>query len=75
MTVWDFFAIWTGLRTSELIALKWTDLDEKIKNIYICRAKVLGQEKMPKTKKGEETFPYSQELCDHYKAKKATLLK
>lgn len=32
------FALWTGLRTSELIALQWSDIDMKKKQVNITRA-------------------------------------
>jgi integrase len=37
------FGFWSGLRTSELIALKWTDVDFKRKIITIDRGKVEGE--------------------------------
>ena len=46
------FAIWTGLRTSELIALEWGDID--FVNGFICvrRASVLSKIKKTKTDSG-----------------------
>lgn len=38
-------AFWTGLRPSELIALKWNNVDWDNKSIYINRSRVLGVEK------------------------------
>ena len=43
------FGCWTGLRISELIAVKWEDIDGKI--AHIVRAKVAQEIKPPKTKK------------------------
>lgn len=46
------FNFWTGLRISELIALKWSDID-LIKNItHVKRAKVENEIKTTKTKAG-----------------------
>ena len=47
------FAIWTGLRTSELIALEWGDIDWKKGFVRVRRACVNKITKQPKTKSGE----------------------
>lgn len=47
------FAIWTGLRTSELIALEWRDVDFEAGLIRVRRAIVNKHAKQPKTKSGE----------------------
>ena len=46
------FAFWSGLRTSELIALSWTDIDFKAGLIRIRRAVVVKTIKKPKTDAG-----------------------
>ena len=46
------FGFWSGLRTSELIALKWSDIDFKRNVANIQRAKVCNIEKSTKTKSG-----------------------
>lgn len=48
------FAFWTGLRTSELVALKWGDIDWKRKLVRISRAKTQAAEEAetPKTRRG-----------------------
>ncbi|MDQ5921165.1 MAG: hypothetical protein QG673_1221 [Pseudomonadota bacterium] len=46
------FGFWSGLRTSELIALKWADIDLKRKIANIHQAKVCNVEKCTKTKSG-----------------------
>ena len=44
------FAFWTGLRTSELIALSWTDIDLKQKTAYIRHVRTrTGDKDRPKT--------------------------
>ncbi|KZY64712.1 MULTISPECIES: site-specific integrase [unclassified Oleiphilus] len=58
------FAFETGLRTSELIALQWQDIDFDNKRIYIRRAIVRGQTKQPKTKSGVRTVDLSQPAID-----------
>ncbi|MES2182648.1 MAG: DUF3596 domain-containing protein [Pseudomonadota bacterium] len=47
------FALWTGLRTSELIALEWGDIDWIKGYIRVRRACVNKITKVPKTKSGE----------------------
>lgn len=50
---WLFqFAFWSGLRTSELIALKWSDIDWVHGAIRVCRAVVVKTEKGTKTDAG-----------------------
>ena len=46
------FAFWTGLRTSELIALEWGDVDWGRGIVQVRRAKVRGKLKPPKTDAG-----------------------
>jgi integrase len=46
------FAFWTGLRTSELIALRWQDVDLEQNRLYIRIAMVRGYMKGTKTKSG-----------------------
>lgn len=47
------FAVWTGLRTSELIALEWGDIDWIKGLVRVRRASVNKITKQPKTKSGE----------------------
>jgi len=47
------FAFWTGLRTSELIALEWGDIDLVRGTVYVQRACVRGMLKYPKTRAGK----------------------
>lgn len=46
------FAFWSGLRTSELIALEWRDIDFVHGAVRVQRAVVEGVEKGPKTEAG-----------------------
>lgn len=59
------FAFWTGLRTSELIALEWGDIDWVRGTVYVQRACVRGQVKYPKTRSGKREVML---LPDAYKA-------
>lgn len=46
------FAFWSGLRTSELIALNWENVDLKNNRIFVRQAKVRGHLKCTKTTSG-----------------------
>jgi integrase len=58
------FAFWTGLRTSELIALRWEDVDLIGKTITVRRASVRKKVKAPKTKAGRRTVTLLQPALD-----------
>ncbi len=47
------FAFYSGLRTSELIALRWQDVELEQNRIFVKRAHVRGQLKDTKTKSGK----------------------
>lgn len=49
------FAFWSGLRTSELIALTWQNIDFENNRFYVRRATVEGITKKPKTSAGSRT--------------------
>ena len=55
------FAFWSGLRTSELIALEWKDVDFSNHRIYVRQAKVGGQIKTTKTKSGYRTVDLNEQ--------------
>lgn len=64
------FAIWTGLRTSELIALEWSDIDWEAGLVRVRRATVNKQTKQPKTKAGErdvKLFPPALDAINNQK--------
>jgi integrase len=64
------FAQWTGLRTSELIALEWGDIDFNAELIRVRRATVNKHTKQPKTKAGERNvrlFPPALESLHNQK--------
>lgn len=58
------FAFWTGLRTSELIALRWEGIDLHTGVLSVHRAKVRKQIKAPKTKAGRCTVQLLQPAWD-----------
>lgn len=58
------FAFWTGLRTSELIALRWEDVSIPGGSITVRRAKVRKHVKVPKTKAGRRTMTLLQPALD-----------
>lgn len=64
------FAFWTGLRTSELIALEWSDIDIKKSVVRVRRASVYKRTKQPKTQSGErdvKLFPPALEALQRQK--------
>jgi len=50
------FSFWTGLRTSELLAIRKCDVDLNRKVVFVRKALVHGREKGTKTKSGERTL-------------------
>ncbi len=64
------FAFWTGLRTSELIALEWGDVDWRKGCIYVRRASVAKKTKPTKTKSGERAVKLLPPALDALKAQK-----
>jgi integrase len=67
------FAFWTGLRTSELLALRKRDIDLKRKVIFVRKALVHGREKGTKTKSGERTHQLHPKALTALKAQLALL--
>jgi len=49
--LWTFWA-WTGLRSGEVIGLRWGDVDPDCTAVHVRRAVRLGREKRPKTEAG-----------------------
>ena len=64
------FAFWTGLRTSELIALEWGDVDWRRECIHVRRASVAKKTKPTKTKSGERAVKLLPPALDALKAQK-----
>jgi len=58
------FAFWSGLRTSELIALKWCNVDFTRKTAYICQAVVEGVTKETKTAAGRRSIELHESALD-----------
>lgn len=48
------FALFSGLRTSELLALAWTDIDRRAGVLRVQRARVLGNMKTTKTARSRD---------------------
>ncbi|WP_238345988.1 tyrosine-type recombinase/integrase [Luteimonas saliphila] len=65
------FALATGLRTSELIALCWSDVDLKAGTVKVRRAWVMGKMKVPKTKSGRRTVELVRPAIEALKAQRA----
>jgi integrase len=62
------FAFWTGLRTSELIALRWGDVDFDAVLVRVRRASVGKVTKGPKTAAGERDVKLLPPAADALKA-------
>lgn len=65
------FAFWSGLRTSELIALDWSDIDYTKGVIRVSRASVKRIIKQPKTHAGKRDvliLPFAHEALERQKA-------
>lgn len=67
-------AFFTGLRTSELIALKWTDIDCQRKTVTVQRAKVRFEIKSTKTAAVREVELHARALTALQRQKAATML-
>lgn len=65
------FAVASGLRTSELIALCWSDVDLKAGTVRVRRAWVMGKMKVPKTKSGRRTVELVKPALEALKAQRA----
>ncbi|MFZ5557060.1 MAG: tyrosine-type recombinase/integrase [Pseudomonadota bacterium] len=65
------FAFWTGLRTSELIALEWGDVDWNKGVLRVRRASVRKRTKQTKTKAGEREVRLFPPALEALKAQKA----
>lgn len=64
------FAFWSGLRTSELIALEWSDIDFVKGVIRVSRASVKRITKQPKTHAGKREvliLPFAHEALERQK--------
>ena len=70
------FAAWSGLRTSELIALQWKDVDLKRGIVRVRAAFVYGERKATKTEAGNRVVELLKPAADALRAQqKHTLLK
>ena len=58
------FAFATGLRTSELIALRWEDVDFEARPAHVCRARVRRELKSTKTASGTRKIELMPQAID-----------
>lgn len=65
------FAFWTGMRTSELIALRWQDIDWKHSLVLVRQALVMGEVKGPKTAAGRREVKLLPPAASALQAQKA----
>jgi len=64
------FAFWSGLRSSELIALRWEDVDFGRNCVFVRNAIVYQREKDTKTKSGKRTVDLQSEALKALEAQK-----
>lgn len=68
------FAFWTGMRTSELIALRWTDIDWRAGLVLVRQAQVSGEVKGTKTEAGRREIKLLPPALDALKSQKSHTL-
>ena len=68
------FALWTGLRTSELIGLRWQDIDWRHGLVLVRQAQVAGQTKGTKTEAGRREVKLLPPAFEALKAQKSHTL-
>tara|TARA_R110002167_G_scaffold12129_8_gene52011 strand:+ start:556 stop:1641 length:1086 start_codon:yes stop_codon:yes gene_type:complete len=64
-------AFWTGMRTSELIGLRWEDIDFHKKKLFVQNVIVRGNTKGPKTEAGKRTIKLNDGSLEALSAQKA----
>ena len=62
------FAFWSGLRTSEMIGLRWQDIDFDNNRLYVRIAIVENEEKTTKTASGLRTLELNQQTEEALKS-------
>ncbi len=55
---------WTGTRPSELIGLRWGDVDLRAGKLLIRRSRTFGEDKAPKTRGSERTIDLAPFVVD-----------
>lgn len=63
----NFLALsfFTGLRTGEAVALKWSDIDFNLQEIEVKRSRRYGKDTSPKTQKSKRVVPIFDELMPY----------
>jgi integrase len=59
-----FFQFWTGARTSEAVALRWSHVDLERRKAWIRGSRVLGREGRPKTGKSKRELLLHENLIE-----------
>ena len=57
-------AFWTGARPSELIALRWGDVDPRTHKLMVRRSRTLHEDNAPKTEGSERTIDLAPAVAD-----------
>lgn len=58
---------WTGMRPSEAVALRWSDVDLRTASAIISRSRFLGEEHAPKTAKSNRMIRLPSALVDLFR--------
>ena len=51
-----YAAFFTGLRTAELVGLRWGDVDLRADKLHVRRSRTMGEDNAPKTRKSRRTI-------------------
>jgi integrase len=63
-------AFWTGARPSELVGLRWGDVDLRAGKLLIRRSRTFGEDNAPKTRGSERTIDLAPFVVDVLRAEK-----
>jgi len=51
-----YVAFFTGMRTGELVGLRWGDVDIRTAKLHVRRSRTMGEDNAPKTRKSKRTI-------------------
>jgi len=63
-------AAMTGMRQGELLALRWRDVDWKVKRVRVRRGYVRGELGTPKSKSGERAVPMATRVAEELRGQR-----
>jgi integrase len=65
-----FTAFWTGIRPSELVGLRWGDIDLRTGKLSVRRSRTLGEDNATKTRGSERTIDVAPAIAEVLRAAK-----